>query len=417
MIVAVWEIFLAVRQIVALSNRVKPNLVYSSLTMACILHGHHRDDTVHSITHHVVCMTNRHLWKRLMGNKLYRSSHNHHMTSKKSGTHGTTRKRRISHRKRYHRTVKLYRKLPLTYMSRAWGKVSQFDLHPILRRPLLGLYVWFWGVDLDEAADENLNNYRNLSEFFRRQLKPHVRPVDKFHCLTCPCDGTVLHFGEVHEDGKLEQVKGVIYSLQDFIGPFSWKEGSDYNYSDEEYSDNLKLNRENRLFHCVIYLAPGDYHRFHSAADWTVQYRRHFPGDLLSVSPHVVRRVAGLYNYNERAVYTGTWDHGFFSFTAVGATNVGSIKIYCDKELQTNTYQQKGKSHMDKSLCDEDNNGMNIKKGEMFGEFNFGSTIVLVFEAPKKFRFSLKEGQKVKFGQPIGAIPEISNSSKSLHSV
>jgi phosphatidylserine decarboxylase len=34
---------------------------------------------------------------------------------------------------------------------------------------------------------------------------------------------------------------------------------------------------------------------------------------------------------NERAVYSGTWEHGYFSYTAVGATNVGSIKIYFDE--------------------------------------------------------------------------------------
>jgi len=34
---------------------------------------------------------------------------------------------------------------------------------------------------------------------------------------------------------------------------------------------------------------------------------------------------------NERAVYVGEWEHGFFSMTAVGATNVGSIKVHSDK--------------------------------------------------------------------------------------
>lgn len=61
----------------------------------------------------------------------------------------------------------------------------------------------------------------------------------------------------------------------------------------------------------------------------------YIPGDLLSVGPSIQRLIKGLFNYNERVVLTGTWRHGFFSYSAVGAHNVGSI--YLDFEPVSNT--------------------------------------------------------------------------------
>ena len=53
-------------------------------------------------------------------------------------------------------------------------------------------------------------------------------------------------------------------------------------------------------------------------------------GYLLSVNPRMADRVPELMNANERVLYVGTWPHGFFSMSLVGATNVGSIEVYTD---------------------------------------------------------------------------------------
>lgn len=42
-----------------------------------------------------------------------------------------------------------------------------------------------------------------------------------------------------------------------------------------------------------------------------------------------------------------------------------------------------------------------MKKGEYFGEFNLGSTIVLIFEAPDNFKLDLWPGKVVKVGHAI----------------
>ena len=132
-------------------------------------------------------------------------------------------------------------------------------------------------------------------------------------------------------------MKGLVYSLPEFLGPPTWQPNCDNPHdpnllcSCDKYSSLITRKPSNSLYHIVIYLAPGDYHRFHVPTDWKVNFRRHVAGDLLSVSPRVANLVKGLFNFNERAVYVGEWKHGFFSFVAVGATNVGTIRIYSDQ--------------------------------------------------------------------------------------
>jgi phosphatidylserine decarboxylase len=46
-------------------------------------------------------------------------------------------------------------------------------------------------------------------------------------------------------------------------------------------------------------------------------------------------------------------------------------------------------------------NGIRLSKGDQLGCFNLGSSIVLVFQAPKDFQFQVQPGDKVYFGQPL----------------
>ncbi|KAI0757522.1 phosphatidylserine decarboxylase [Daedaleopsis nitida] len=172
---------------------------------------------------------------------------------------------------------------------------------------------------------------------------------------------------------------------------------------------SVRTKPGNSTFFIVIYLAPGDYHRFHSPAAWVVERRRHFVGDLFSVSPWMAKRLENLFVLNERVALLGRWKHGFFSMVPVGATNVGSIKINFDKALRTNvgkrrehpigTYTEAVYSGASPIL-----NGQPLVKGDEMGGFCLGSTIVLVFEAPHDFDFAVSAGQKVKVGQMLGDV-------------
>jgi len=302
----------------------------------------------------------------------------------------------------------LYGMLPLRFCSRVVGVLSNTHIPTFMRPAVYGTYASAFGVNMEEAAESDFRFYPSMNAFFRRAIKPETRPISKLAPLVSPADGRVLHFSKC-ESGFVEQVKGVDYSVRRFLGRID-TEAPLANESEANFCRNLCHNPQNDLYQIVIYLAPGDYHRFHAPCKFNIQSRRHFPGDLFSVNPKVASFVKDLFVLNERATLYGEWSHGFFSYSAVGATNVGSIVFHYDPQLVTN--RQAGRpihgSFVEKDFTKLDARlpyGLPVTKGEMLGEFNFGSTIVLIFEAPKNFVFKVTPGQKVKMGEAIGLLP------------
>lgn len=131
----------------------------------------------------------------------------------------------------------------------------------------------------------------------------------------------------------------------------------------------------------------------------------------MSVKPSMVEAYPGLFHLNERVAWLGRWRHGFFSMTAVGATNVGSIHSKFEPDLKTNQALSLRRECVQATGCSKrsfhfnqrsfEDSPLLVTKGEDFGHFSFGSTIVLIFEAPKDFQFAQTLTDRIQMGQKI----------------
>ncbi|KAJ1339878.1 phosphatidylserine decarboxylase [Batrachochytrium salamandrivorans] len=138
--------------------------------------------------------------------------------------------------------IHIYTLLPWRAISRAWGWMNNLIVPEALRSPIYRFYSNAFGCKLDEMLEPDLKTYSNLAEFFIESLKG-VRPIAGL-------------------DRAMLQVKGLSYAVDALLGPSS--------LSVHSGTSPTPSSKETSFFQIVIYLAPGDYHRFHSPADWSV---------------------------------------------------------------------------------------------------------------------------------------------------
>ncbi|KAI9216189.1 phosphatidylserine decarboxylase-domain-containing protein [Blastocladiella britannica] len=316
----------------------------------------------------------------------------------------------------------ILRYLPLRTLSRAWGVFNnELTVPVVLRAPLYSLYAWVFDCPLHEMVEPDLSKYRNLGEFFYRSIRlDECRPVDSHAALVSPADGLLLHYGTVDRtkdnDAIVHGIKGTGYNVHTLLGGLA--------PSTADPAVDAPLARSagtgpTDMHFAVIYLAPGDYHRYHSPAAWTVSERRHVHGELLSVSPRLLRHLPSLFTLNERVALLGSWTPNsttaplFFAMVPVGATNVGSIVINFDPELDTNHPAWHKDNGYGVESLKYSGSGVSLTKGQEVGGFKLGSTVVLVWETPAgsfKWAGQTAPGEsvtgplKVKVGEPLGHV-------------
>ncbi|NOX43445.1 MAG: phosphatidylserine decarboxylase [Gammaproteobacteria bacterium] len=239
-------------------------------------------------------------------------------------------------------------------------------------------------VDMSLAQSENINSYKNFNTFFTRKLKPDARPfVSGNHEIACPVDGTVSQAGKI-EDGNIFQAKGRHYTLKQLLG--------------HPHIDSTPF--EGGQF-ATIYLSPKDYHRIHMPIDGTLKTMAHIPGRLFSVSPATTRVVPGLFARNERIVTIFETEYGSMAMIPVGAIFVGSIETVWHGEVTPPTVPNIRVWHYGNDEHGKNQNKtVTLKKGDEFGRFNMGSTVVVLF-GPQTIKWAsdTTANSPVKMGQ------------------
>lgn len=260
-------------------------------------------------------------------------------------------------------------------VSRLTGFMCSLWLPTPLRYFFYGLFAKVYGIDMTEVLEPDFGKYETFTKFFTRVLKPGVRTTHEpknAKSMCSPCDGRVLTCGQINSEfSTIDCVKGRSYRLDEFMLGTLGNEGDNNQISDIPNNTQVAAmlekvkQRGNQLMYMVIYLSPADYHRFHSPAIHTGDYRRHIVGYLSPVKPSHVNKHKDVFKNNERVNIFGRWEQGFYFESAVGATNVGSVKLDFDTDVLTNRALPQYPYYEDKNYIA----GLNEQKAGPFYEY------------------------------------------------
>jgi phosphatidylserine decarboxylase len=271
----------------------------------------------------------------------------------------------------------LSNRIPRRLATRLMGWFSHIE-SPLLAR--VSIAIWRLLSDLD-LTDARTDRFNSLHACFTRELKPGARPIDDDPCvMTSPCDGIVVACGRI-EEGRLMQVKGSSYTLDDLV----LDPGLAERYRGGQY--------------VTLRLTPSMYHRFHAPYDCVVEHVRYIPGDTWNVNPPALARVPGLYCRNERAVIRLVLEgsNDTVLLVAVAAILVAGIRLRFLDLLINGGYR--GATELPCHAV--------LGKGEEMGWFEHGSTIIILAPSGMTLAAGVGEGAKIHLGRPLLELPAL----------
>jgi len=262
-------------------------------------------------------------------------------------------------------------------LSRVFGKFASKKHLKLTQNLINRTYVSMMGLDMSDFKSPQ--SYETLNALFTRHLNtPRAFSNDSSDMIS-PCDSLVTEAGVMNTDKAL-QIKGMNYSVDAFLG--------------ENISDEHK-KRIHGGDYINFYLSPRDYHRYHVPLDMQVTKAIHIAGKLYPVNIPTLKRKVDLFIENERVVLECVSTKGkLFYLVLVGALNVGKMEVSFEPRIQTNVLSNGGVYTYD---------NLHLKKGDDFGCFQMGSTIIFLAEQGM-VESDVIIGESVRFAQTIGKL-------------
>ena len=280
--------------------------------------------------------------------------------------------------------------IPKHFLSSMMHSFMQIKT-PFIKNNVIKIMTKIYGIEISEAADENIENYPHFNAFFTRALKDEARPIDATpNSWVSPADGLISQSTEIQKN-HIIQAKSHPYTVEALVG------------GDIEYAKKFENGDA-----AVIYLSPKDYHRVHMPIDAKLISMTYVPGDLFAVNPATVRQIPGLFARNERLVIRFENEQGPFCLIMVGAIFVGSMETVWEGII-TPEYDPVIQ-HWD--YVEKD---INLVKGQELGRFNMGSTVVLVTpEGVISELGKIQANTPIKMGQHLAKYSD-NNNIKQQH--
>ena len=260
-------------------------------------------------------------------------------------------------------------------ISQNFGKFASKEFPRWFQKIVNSSYVGLMGLDMREFNEPS--SYKSLNALFTRKLNEDRTYSEDESVFISPTDSLISDCGKLEQHYAL-QIKGMQYS------------------SDELLGENFSSQEKNIIHHgdfINFYLSPKDYHRYHIPCDLKVLRAVHIPGKLYPVNFPSLRKRIDLFIENERVVLMCENSFGKrFYMVLVGALNVGVMQVSFEPKIKTNA------NVFEQSVYNYEN--LELKKGDDFGCFEMGSTIVILAENGM-LEFEDLTAQNVKYGQTI----------------